>query len=100
MNDPDDRIVFEALREAGASEGAAYNAVREVRNMAGHNVVVEIISKINELGARTDSKINELGARTDSRIAEVVARLDAERRIIWALILLMAAALVTDFLKN
>ena len=79
--------------------------------MAGHNVVVEIISKINELGARTDSKINELGAKTDSkineygaktdsRITEVVARLDAERRIIWALILLMAAALVTDFLKN
>ena len=89
MNDPDDRIVFEALREAGASEGTAYNAVREVRNMAGHNVVVEIISKINELDAKTDS-----------RIAEVVARLDAERRIIWALILLMAAALVTDFLKN
>ena len=89
MNDPDDRIVFEALREAGASESTAYNAVREVRNMAGHNVVVEIISKINELDAKTDS-----------RIAEVVARLDAERRIIWALILLMAAALVTDFLKN
>ena len=132
----DDKILFDALRKAGAPEDMAYTAVQEVRNMAGQNVTAELGARIAGLGTKTDSKFAELGARiaglgtktdskfaelgtntdakfagTDAKIAgadakidsmraEIMARLDAERRIVWTLLLLIAAAVLADLFRG
>ncbi len=132
----DDKILFDALRKAGAPEGMAYTAVQEVRNMAGQNVTAELGARIAELGTKTDAKFAELGAKTDAKFAElgtntdakfagtdakfagtdakiagadakidsmraeIMARLDAERRIVWTLLLLIAAAVLADLFRG
>ncbi len=125
----DDKILFDALRKAGAPEGMAYTAVQEVRNMAGQNVTAELGARIAGLGTKTDSKFAELGAKTDAKFAElgtntdakfagtdakiagadakidsmraeIMARLDAERRIVWTLLLLIAAAVLADLFRG
>ncbi len=143
----DDKILFDALRKAGAPEDMAYTAVQEVRNMAGQNVTAELGARIAELGTKTDSKFAELGAKTDAKFAElgtntdakfaelgtntdakfagtdakfagtdakiagadakidsmraeIMARLDAERRIVWTLLLLIAAAVLADLFRG
>ena len=107
----DDKILFDALRKAGAPEDMAYTAVQEVRNMAGQNVTAELGARIAELGTKTDSRFAELGTKTDSKFAgadakidsmraEIMARLDAERRIVWTLLLLIAAAVLADLFRG
>ncbi len=118
----DDKILFDALRKAGAPEDMAYTAVQEVRNMAGQNITAELGARIAELGTKTDSRFAELGTKTDSRFAElgtktdskfagadakidsmraeIMARLDAERRIVWTLLLLIAAAVLADLFRG
>ena len=80
----DDKILFDALRKAGAPEDMAYTAVQEVRNMAGQNVTAELGARIAELGTKTDAKFAGADAKfagTDAKIdslrAEIMARLDA-----------------------
>ena len=147
----DDKILFDALRKAGAPEDMAYTAVQEVRNMAGQNVTAELGARIAELGTKTDAKFDgadakidakfaeldtktdskfaELGTKTDAKFAEldtktdskfagadakfagtdakidslraeIMARLDAERRIVWALFLLIAGAVLADLFRG
>ena len=68
--EPPAGALFHALRNAEVEDESAYAAVEEVRDMAGHNVVVE-------LGARIDHVATELGARIDSTKTELGARIDA-----------------------
>ena len=103
----DDKILFDALRKAGAPEDMAYTAVQEVRNMAGQNVTAELGARIAELGTKTDAKFAGADAKfagTDAKIdslrAEIMARLDAERRIVWTLLLLIAAAVLADLFRG
>ncbi len=96
----DDKILFDALRKAGAPEDMAYTAVQEVRNMAGQNVTAELGARIAELGTKTDSKFAGADAKIDSLRAEIMARLDAERRIVWALFLLIAGAVLADLFRG
>ncbi len=51
--------LFRALRNADVEAESAYEAVEEVRDMAGHNVIAE-------LGVRIDRTETELGARIDT----------------------------------
>ena len=85
MTDPDDRVLFDALREAGASEKMAYTAVQEVRNMAGQNVLaaidamrVEMNGKIEQQGTRIDGKIEQQGTRIDGKIEQQGTRIDGK----------------------
>ena len=112
MTDPDDRVLFDALREAGASEKMAYTAVQEVRNMAGQNVLaaidamrVEMNGKIEQQGARIDGKIDQQGTRIDGKIDEQGTRIDgkidaqtavnvSQRRMIWTLIGILCTAVL------
>ena len=103
----DDKILFDALRKAGAPEDMAYTTVQEVRNMAGQNVTAELGARIAELGTKTDAKFAGADAKfagTDAKIdslrAEIMARLDAERRIVWTLLLLIAAAVLADLFRG
>ncbi len=114
----DDKILFDALRKAGAPEGMAYTAVQEVRNMAGQNVTAELGARIAELGTNTDAKFAGMNAKfagadakidskfagadakIDSLRAEIMARLDAERRIVWTLLLLIAGAVLADLFRG
>ena len=103
----DDKILFDALRKAGAPEDMAYTAVQEVRNMAGQNVTAELGARIAELGTNTDAKFAGMNAKfagadakIDSMRAEIMARLDAERRIVWTLLLLIAAAVLADLFRG
>ena len=103
----DDKILFDALRKAGAPEDMAYTAVQEVRNMAGQNVTAELGARIAELGTNTDAKFAGMNAKfagadakIDSLRAEIMARLDAERRIVWTLLLLIAAAVLADLFRG
>lgn len=123
MTDPDDRVLFDALREAGASEKMAYTAVQEVRNMAGQNVLaaidamrVEMNGKIEQQGARIDGKIDQQGTRIDGKIEQQGTRIDgkideqgtridgkidaqtavnvSQRRMIWTLIGILCTAVL------
>lgn len=58
--DPDDRILVEALREAGAAEKSAYTAVQEVRNMAGQN----IFAAIDALNGKIDAQESRSTAKS------------------------------------
>ncbi len=62
--------LFRALRGVDVAAESAYDAVEEVRDMAGSHVV-------GELGARIDRSETELGARIDRSETELGARIDA-----------------------
>ena len=74
MPDPDDKILFDALREAGASENSAYTAVQEVRNMAGQSVTAELGSKIDALRVELNGKIDAQGTQIDAQGTKIDAQ--------------------------
>ena len=101
MTDPDDRVLFDVLREAGASEKMAYTAVQEVRNMAGQNVFaaidamrVEMNGKIEQQGTRIDGKIDQQGTRIDGKIDAQTAGINSQKRMIWTLIGILCTAVM------
>ena len=63
--------LLEALRSAGADESLIYNAVDEVRDMAGANVFAAIDTLKAELIGRFDTKIAEINGRLDTQAAEI-----------------------------
>lgn len=75
--EPDDRNLFDALREAGASEQTAYKAMQEVRNVSSQNVITEISAKIEALNTKMDAD----RAVTEARFAGLDAKMDADRVI-------------------
>ncbi len=116
--------LFRALRNADVEAESAYEAVEEVRDMAGHNVVAELNARIDrseaelgaridrsetelgaridrsetELGARIDHSETELGARIDalgSRVDALAARIDTLQKVLWPLVIAISAALLS-----
>lgn len=79
MAGSNDRLLFEAFREAGASEKTAYTAVQEVRNMAGQN----IFAAIDALRVELNGKIEAQGDK-----------IEAQKSMMWALIGILGAAVV------
>ncbi len=76
--------LFRALRNADVEAESAYAAVEEVRDMAGHNVVVEI-------GARIDRVETSLGARIDTP----AARIDTLQKALRPLVIAASVALLS-----
>ena len=75
--------LFRALRNAGV-EAVAYRADDEVRAQAGQNVIAAIGAKIDAQGARIEAEIKSQTARIDV-LQRVIWR------VIWPLIVLLAA---------
>ena len=72
--EPDDRILFDALIEAGASEKAAFDAVQEVRKIAAQNIVAALEANKAALEchqAVISSKIETLNSKIDSRNSQI-----------------------------
>ena len=60
---PDEKPIYDALREAGAGENLAYAAVQRVRDVAADNLIAEVMSKLdtqNAMIAAQNSKLNML----------------------------------------
>ena len=77
--EPDDKPVYDALREAGAGEGLAYTAVQRIRDMAAANLIAQLLSKFD--------------AQT-SALEDLRAQMKRERAMLWALIVLLGAAVM------
>ena len=78
--EPATSAIFRALRSVNVDPELAYEAVEEARDMAGHNIIAELGSRIDrtetELGSRIDRTETELGARIDRTETELGARID------------------------
>ena len=97
--------LFRALRSVDVEPNLAYEAAEENRRLAGENVVAVLGAKIDVLGAKIDAqgaKIDSQGARLDAQITEIKAEIKAQTsridvlqrviwRVIWPLIILLAA---------
>ena len=122
--EPPAGALFHALRNADVEDESAYAAVEEVRDMAGHNVVVELGARIDstktelgaridasaarserndtELGVRIDHVATELGIRIDStktelgaRIDTLASRIDTLQKVLWPLVIAVSVALLS-----
>ena len=78
--EPATSAIFRALRSVNVDPELAYEAVEEARDMAGHNIIAELGSRIDrtetELGSRIDHTETELGARIDRTETELGSRID------------------------
>ncbi len=57
---PDNTILFDTLREAGASPQLAHRAVQEILNIAGHNIITTVESRIAESSSKIESMQREI----------------------------------------
>ncbi len=90
--------LFRALRNANVEAESAYEAVEEVRDMAGRNVVAELGARIDASAARSERSETELGARIDAlgaRIDSLAARIDTLQKVLWPLVIAISAALLS-----
>lgn len=76
---PDDKPVYDALREAGAGEALAYTAVQRIRDMAAANLIAQLLSKFD--------------AQT-SMLEDMKTQMKRDRAMLWALIVLLGAAVM------
>ena len=83
--------LFRALRSVDVEPNLAYDAAEENRRLAGENVVAVLGAQITELKAKIDAQ----GARIEAEIKAQTARIDVLQRVIWRviwpLIILLAA---------
>ena len=52
---PDDKPIYEALREAGAPELLAYTAVQRIRDVAAANIIAQVMAKLDAQNAKLDA---------------------------------------------
>ena len=90
MADPGDRLLFEAFREAGASEKTAYTAVQEVRNMAGRNIFAAIDALRIDFNGKIEAQAAKIEAQGD--------KIEAQKSMMWALIGILGAAILSGIL--
>lgn len=53
--DPDDKPIYDALREAGAPENLAYTPVQRIRDVAAANLIVQFMAKLDAQNAKLDA---------------------------------------------
>jgi hypothetical protein len=82
---PDEKKLYDALREGGASEDSAYTAVQEVHEMAAQNITATLDGHKAEISSALEGHKAELSvalaanqAATDSLRAELNAKIDAQ----------------------
>ena len=84
--DPDDKPVYDALREAGASENLAYTAVQRIRDMAAANIVTQFMAKLDAQNAKLDA----ISAAQESRLRMLMWMVGAAVAVIGILVRLWA----------
>ena len=107
--EPATSAIFRALRSVDVDPDLAYEAAEESRRQAGENVIAAIGAQITELKAGIEAQITEVkagidtqGSRIEAQITEVKAEIKAQSaridvlqrviwRVIWPLIVLLAA---------
>ena len=88
-NEPDDKKVFDLLRNVGMSEDGAYIAVQEIRTMAGQNIIAKLDAQEARLGARVSTLKEKLDAQASAQASEIQglrAQLDSLKWFITAVI--------------
>ena len=76
---PDDKRIFLLARKMGLSDDDAYTFVQKLQNMAAANLIARFESKLDALNAKFDGLKDEM---------------QRERRILWALVALIGAAVI------
>ena len=79
--------LFRALRSMDVEPNLAYEAAEENRRLAGENVIAVLGAKIAELGSRIDAQ----GVKIDAQGARIEDLRRVIWRVIWPLIVLLAA---------
>ena len=74
--------LYKALVSTEPNPRDVHNAIEEIRQLAGQNVIDVLGAKIDALGSRIDA--------TNSRIDAMNSRIDTLQRVIWPLIGLLA----------
>ena len=73
---PDDKPVYDALREAGVSEDLAYTAVQRIREVASANIIAQFMGRLDAQNAKLDAqsvKLDAQNAKLDARDAKLDA---------------------------
>ena len=94
MSDPDDKMLFDALREAGVSQDLAYTAVQEVRNMAGQKVIAAIDVLRVELNDKIDAQGSKIDGKIDAQKEILGTKIDAQKGMVWTLIGILTTAVL------
>ena len=96
--EPATSAIFRALRSVDVDPDLAYEAAEESRRQAGENVIAVLGAKFDAHGARIDAQITEIRSEIKSQTARIDAqtsRINDLRqviwRVIWPLIILLAA---------
>ena len=107
--------LVDVLRRTGIDDTLIYNAVDEIRDMAGSNVfdslnalearlTASIETRFTELNGKFDTKFAEINGRIDSRVAEINGRLDTQNSenhsTRWALFAFVAVVTVHGLFKG
>ena len=82
---PDDKPIYDALREANVSETMAYTAVQRIRDVAAANLIAQFMAKLDAQNAKLDAqsaKLDAFAAAQDSRF----------RMLMWVIGAAMGAA--------
>ena len=64
---PDDKPIYEALREAGTPELLAYTAVQRIRDVAAANIIAQVMAKLDAQNAKLDAQNAKLDAISDAQ---------------------------------
>ena len=91
---PDDKPIYEALREAGTPELLAYTAVQRIRDVAAANIIAQVMAKLDAQNAKLDTKLDAQNAKLDAISDAQESRL---RMLMW--MIGAAVALIGIFVR-
>ena len=101
--------LYKALSSPEPDPQVVHAAIEEIRYLSGHNVIAAIEAKIDSQSARIDVQLTQFRAEMDTHLTRIeaeiktqTARIDAQNsridvlqrviwRVIWPLIILLAA---------
>ena len=83
---PDDKPVYDALREAGVSEHLAFTAVQRIRDVAAANIIAQLMGKLDAQNAKLDA----ISVAQESRLRMLMWMIGAAVALIGILLRLWA----------
>ena len=83
--------LYQALSSPEPDPQVVHAAIEEIRYLSGHNVIAAIEAKIDSQSARIDVQLTELKAEIKAQTARIDVLQRVIWRVIWPLIVLLAA---------
>ena len=83
--------LYQALSSPEPDPQVVHAAIEEIRYLSGHNVIAAIEAKIDSQSARIDVQITELKTEIKAQTARIDVLQRVIWRVIWPLIVLLAA---------